>query len=441
MNSLTNDKMHIVVQLPSGQGIEQGGWRWPNEDSTAFINDEVFIKAAQIAEKGKLDGLFLTDIPGISVDVSNQPPQSSLDPIVILTLMAKATQNLGLISTVSTSHNEPFTIARSLRSLDIISKGRIGWNVVTTGTPDAVLNFFEHLPSSEWKHERSIEVWEAVLQLWGSWQKDALILNKEKGIFADTSKINPIHYKGKYVATKGPINLPPSPQGMPVVFTAGGGHYGFDFAVTKADAMYNNPPTLEYAMQFWKQVSTSLRSVGRHPDEFTVFNGIGVSIASSEKEALERRAKLDQMGDFPARLQYLSYMLGVQLQGLDIDTKIPDEFMKIARPSFTDYRSKYAYDLAKKGFTIREVIAHGPINYHPIFLGTPESIADKFQHWFQSGVGKGFSVVPDSGLSSLTDFVEQVVPILQKRGLLREEYEGNTLREHLGIPYQNGIIK
>lgn len=425
--------------MPSGQGIEQGGWRWPDEDKGAFINDDIFVKAAQVAEKGKLDGIFLTDIPGVTVDMSNQPPQSSLESTVLLALMAKATEHIGLITTVSTSHNEPYTIARTLRSLDLISNGRIGWNVVTTGFPNAVLNFFEEMPSPEWKHARSREVWEAVLQLWGSWPEGALILDKEKGIFADTDKIQPINYKGKYVTTRGPINLPPSPQGMPVVFTAGGGSQGFDFAVTKANAMYNNPPTLEYAIHFWNEISSQLKRIGRKPEEFTVFNGIGVSVASSEQEALNRRAKLDDLGDLPARFHYLSHMLGIPLQGMSLDAKIPAEIMKVARPNFHDYRSKYAYELAMKGYTIREVLAHGPINYHPIFLGTPEAIADRFQQWFESGVGKGFSVVPDSGLSSLTDFVEQVVPILQKRGLMRAEYEETTLRGHLGLAYQNGL--
>ncbi len=433
------DQMHIIVQLAAGQGIEQGGWRWPKEDKSAFINEDIFIKGAQLAEKGKLDGFFLTDIPGLSIDVSEQPPQSSFDPIVLMSLMAKSTEKVGLISTMSTSVNEPYNIARALRSIDLISKGRMGWNVVTTGTPKALLNFFSGLPSSDWKHGRSLEVWEAVLKLWGSWPEGALKMDVGSGHFADADKILPIDFKGKYITTRGPINLPPSPQGMPVVFTAGGGQHGFDFAATKADAMYNNPPTLDFAIRFWKEMSSQIRQAGRSSDNFTIFNGIGVSIASSEHEAIKRRAKLDELGDPESRFQYLGHMLGIPLDGLSLDSHIPDDLLKIARPNFADQRSGLAYDLAIKRITIREILAHGPINYHPIFLGTPESIADKFQQWFEAGVGKGFSVVPDSGLSSLTDFVEQVVPILQKRGLLRNEYSGMTLRDHLGLPYQNGM--
>jgi FMN-dependent oxidoreductase (nitrilotriacetate monooxygenase family) len=431
--------MHLVVQLPSGQGIEPGGWRWPTTDKAAFLDEDVYIKAAQLAEQAKLDGLFIADSPGITMDISHQPPHHGLDPLVLMALMAKATERLGLIPTLSTSLNEPYTIARMLRSLDLVSKGRMGWNVVTTNSPEAQLNYFPGILDHAHKHARSLEVWEAVLRLWGSWPEGALKLDVESGVFADTSLIQPINFKGEYVTTRGPINLPPSPQGQPPVFTAGGGQYGFEFATTRANAMYSNPPTLAYAQSFWKQLAAGIRQAGRNPDEFTIFNGIGVSIASSEQEALKRRAALDELGDPTSRRQYLGHLLGLPVLELNQDAPIPAALLQRARPSRQDQRAQYAYELALKGFTIREVLAHGPINYHPIFLGTPEQIADKFQHWFEAGVGKGFSVVPDSGLESLTDFVEQVVPILQRRGLLRTEYSGTTLREHLDLPYQNGL--
>ena len=439
MTTTKQNHMHIVVQLPSGQGIEPGGWRWPTQDKAAWLDEDGYIKAAQLAEQAKLDGLFIADTPGITMDISHQPPHHGLDPIVLMALMAKATERLGLIPTLSTSLNEPYTIARMLRSLDLVSKGRMGWNVVTTNSQEAQLNFLPGILDHAHKHARSLEVWEAVLRLWGSWPEGALKLDVAAGLFADTSRIQPINYRGEYVTTRGPINLPPSPQGQPPVFTAGGGEYGFEFAATRADAMYSNPPTLDYARHFWQQLAAGIRQAGRSPDEFTVFNGIGVSIAASEQEALKRRAALDELGDPISRRQYLGHMLGIPVMELNQDAPIPAALLQRARPNPRDQRSKYAYYLAMNGFTIREVLAHGPINYHPIFLGTPEQIADKFQQWFEAGVGKGFSVVPDSGLESLTDFVEQVVPILQKRGLLRTEYAGTTLREHLGLPYQNGI--
>ena len=439
--SATQQQMHIVVQLPSGQGIEPGGWRWPTTDKAAWLDEDAYSKAAQLAESAKLDGLFIADTPGLTMDISRQPPHHGLDPVVLMALLAKATERLGLIPTLSSSLNEPYTIARVLRSLDLVSKGRMGWNVVTTNSQEAQLNYFPGILDHAHKHARSLEVWEAVLRLWGSWPAGALPMDVASGEFADTSLIQPINFKGQYVTTRGPINLPPSPQGQPPVFTAGGGQYGYDFAATKADAMYSNPPTLAYGKSFWRELAGSLRQAGRNPDHFTIFNGIGVSIAASEREALQRRAALDELGDPTSRRQYLGHMLGIPVAELPLDAPIPAALLQRARPNARDQRSQYAYDLAMKGFTIREVLAHGPINYHPIFLGTPEQIADKFQLWFEAGVGKGFSVVPDSGLESLTDFVEQVVPILQKRGLLRTDYTGTTLREHLGLPYQNGFLE
>lgn len=164
----------------------------------------------------------------------------------------------------------------------------------------------------------------------------------ESGIFADTSMIQPINFKGKYVTTRGPINMPPSPQGQPLIFTAGGGQHGYEFAATKADAMYSNPPTLEFAKSFWNQLSNSIKQAERNPDEFTVFNGIDVSIASSEREALQRRAALDELGDPASRRRYLSHMLSIPIDHLDQDKSIPEELLKQARPNYRDQRSQYA---------------------------------------------------------------------------------------------------
>jgi alkanesulfonate monooxygenase SsuD/methylene tetrahydromethanopterin reductase-like flavin-dependent oxidoreductase (luciferase family) len=195
MGTDKNKLMHIIAQLASGQGIEQGGWRWPGEDKAAFINEDVFIKGAQLAEKGKLDGFFLTDGPGITIDITKTPPQASLDPIVLMALMAKATEQVGLITTMYTSLSEPYSIARAMRSLDLVSKGRMGWNLVTTGSRQVLLNYFGGILDHEQKHARSLEVWEAVLKLWGSWPEGALKLDVASGLFADDTLIRPINYR------------------------------------------------------------------------------------------------------------------------------------------------------------------------------------------------------------------------------------------------------
>nr|GEX01774.1 zinc-type alcohol dehydrogenase-like protein [Tanacetum cinerariifolium] len=374
--------MRLMVHLSGGQGMEPGGWRWPGEDKAAFINEDVFIKGAQLAEQAKLDAYFITDFPGVTTDLSNTAPSSSLDPVVLMALMAQATDRIGLMTTLSTTINEPYTIARTLRSLDLISKGRLGWNMVKTGDPRALLNYFAGTPNRDQKQARSLEVWEAVLRLWGSWPAGALKLDVEAGLFADASRIQPINFQGQYVTTRGPLNLPPSPQGQPVVITAGGGEYGFEFAATRADGMLNNAPTLAYAVAFWKELAAQLQQAGRNPDQFTIFNGIGVSIASTEREALQRRVRLDELSRSGSRQQYLGQLLGIPVGNLNPDAPIPASLLQQARPSRQDHRSQYAYELALKGFTIREVLAHGPINYSPIFLGTPEQVADQFQQWW-----------------------------------------------------------
>jgi FMN-dependent oxidoreductase (nitrilotriacetate monooxygenase family) len=435
----SDEQMHLTVQLSSGYGVEPGGWRWPGENPSAFIDIETFVKAAQVAERGMVDAFFMVDVPGIANDISHAQPQTSLDPIVVLTSMARATERLGLVATMSTSFNEPYNIARQFRSLDLVSRGRVGWNVVTTGAPAALLNYFPRLPASEHKHARSREVWEAVIKLWGSWPEDALILDVEQGRFADTDKIKPINFRGEFVSSKGPLTLPPSAQGMPVVFTAGGGQEGLQFAAANADATYNNPYDIQSAQRYWNALKNAMRRHGRNPRDVTVFSGIITSIASTEREALERRVALDELGEPASRVAYLGHMLGISVDGLDRDKPIPQELMDHARPSPTDPRSPRTYALAKQGLTIRNILAHGPINYHPVVLGTPEQVADFLETWFRADIGRGFNITPDSGLTALTDFVDQVIPILQRRGLFRKTYDDRTLRGHFGLPYRNGF--
>ncbi|MFC5458935.1 NtaA/DmoA family FMN-dependent monooxygenase [Massilia niabensis] len=436
---MTNsEQMHLTVQLSSGYGVEPGGWRWPGENPSAFVDIETFVKAAQVAERGMVDAFFMVDIPGTANDIARSQPQTSLDPIVVLTSMAMATERLGLVATMSTTFNEPYNIARQFRSLDLVSKGRVGWNVVTTGASAALLNYLPGLPSSEHKHARSREVHEAVVKLWGSWPQDALLLDVEGGRFADTGKIKSIDYRGEFVTTKGPLNLPPSPQGMPVVFTAGGAQDGFQLAAASADATYNNPYDIQSAQRYWSTLKNAMARHGRKPEDITVFSGIITSVASTEREALDRRAALDDLADPDSRVAYLGYMLGIHLDGLDRGKAIPQDLMARARPTPADPRSRRAYELAKRGLTIRDILAHGPINYHPVALGTPEQVADLLEAWFRADIGRGFNITPDSGLTALTDFVDQVIPILQRRGLFRKAYDEPTLRGRLGLPYRNG---
>ena len=223
-----------------------------------------------------------------------------------------------------------------------------------------------------------------------------------------------------------------------MVFQAGGGANGLELAGLYANGVYNGPFDIASGAAHWRAVRQAAQTYGRNPDHMTIFNGIITSVASTEREALQRRRELDELGDLESRVAYLGTQIGVPLDMEDLDKPVPEDRLRGARAHPGDPRAPLALRLAKEGRTVRDVIAHGPINYHPVAVGSPEQVADMLQQWFEAGMGNGFNITPDA-IDGVEDFVDHVVPILQRRGLFRTEYGGTTLREHLGIPYQNGL--
>lgn len=430
--------MHLTVQLIAGYGIESSAWRWPGTELDAIVNADVFVNAAKIAERGKFDALFLADTPVLTSQLPHEAPQMALEPMVTLTAVARETERIGLVATSSTTLNHPYTVARQFRALDLVSQGRAGWNAVTTSHPGALLNYGTDVPSREERYARAHEFIAAVMALWGSWPEDALLLDREAGHFADSSRIQPVDLQGRYLTTRGPINLPPSPQGQPVVFQAGGGMNGLHLAGRFANAVYNNPFDIPSATQHAQAVAQAASAYGRAPEHMSVFNGIITSVASTRREALERREQLDELGDVNSRVSYLGRQIGVDLSIADLDEPIHPDLLARARANPADPRSPLALRLAREGHTVRRILAHGPIAYHPVAVGTPDEVADLLQRWHEAGVGGGFNITPDA-TDGLENFVDEVVPILQERGLFRREYSGTTLRGHLGIPYRNGL--
>ncbi len=430
--------MKLNAQLTGGLGIESSAWRYNNKTPDAFINISNYIEAVQILEKGKFDAFFIADTPALTQDISHNSPLVGLDPLTVIPILAQFTKHIGLVATLSSTYNSAYNVARRLRSMDLISNGRVGWNVVTTSHPAAHLNFGGKQFNRQEKYERAYEMVDAVQQLWASWDKEALILDQERNLFADMSKINPINYKGKHIQTNGPINLPPSEQGQPVIFSAGGGDEGLEIALRYGNSIYTNPPTLEYAVAYWQYVKQKLAAHQRSVEDFIVFNGVIISLGGTEEEALQRRREIDALGPYQDRMNYLGYLLSIDISHLELDDPIPSELQKIMRPHPQDLRAIKAYEHAKKGLTIRDILAYGPINYHPVLVGTPEQVADTLEEWFKADVGGGFSIMPDTGVDALRDFVNEVIPILQQRNLFRTEYEGNTFRDNLGLKYFNG---
>lgn len=436
---MTAPKMHLTMQIVAGTGIEAGAWRWRGAPADGFINIDATVHAARAAERGKFDAVFFADTPGVVNDVAVGPPSfAPLEPIVVLTAIARETERIGLVATSSTTFNHAYTVARQFRALDLISNGRAGWNTVTTGRAIAALNYGAELTSRTERYAHAQEFIASVMALWGSWPEGALLLDKETGIFADADRIQPIMVSGQRMFSRGPLDLPPSPQGQPVIFQAGGGNNGLTLAGMFANAVYSNAFDISAAVSYWRDVRRAAKAFGRDPDHMTAFTGIVTSVASTEAEALKRRSEIDALGDLEGRVNYFQTQIGIPLEMKDIDKPIPVELLRMARPHPGDPRSPNALRLAREGWTVREIIAHGVINYHPVAVGTPEKIADMLQHWFEAGIGNGFNITPDA-TDGADDFVDHVVPILQERGLFRTEYEGTTLREHLGIPYQNGL--
>jgi len=435
----SNAKMQLAMQLGSGYGLDAGAWRMPGADPTAYTNMDVYVELAKIAERGKIQMLFMADTPALTVDLSNQPPQSSMDPMLALTVIARETERIGLVATLSTTFNEPYNIARQLKTLDVLSNGRAGWNAVTTSNQAAAANYGSTVAGRAERYERAHEFIQLVQALWGSWGEDALLLDAKNGQYADMDKIRPINLGGKYLSSQGPLPVPPSVQGQPVIFQAGGGREGLELAGRYASGVYANPFDIPSAMTHRAMVRQSVTGFGRNPDEIKLLPGIIPSIASTEREALERRKQLDQYTDLPGKVGYLGHMIGVPLSINDIDLPVSEDLLKRAAANSGDPRSVYALELAQRGMTVRDVLAHGVINYHPVIVGTPEQVADFMENWFVAGACDGFAIQPDVSFDGVSDFVNQVIPILQKRGLFHEDYEGTTLREHMGVSYQYGV--
>lgn len=432
-------QMRLNAQLTGGLGIESAAWRYPGQDPKAFMKVDSYIKAVKILERGKFDAFFIADTPALTQDISQNAPLGGLDPITILSILSQVTNHIGLVATLSSTYNEAYSIARQLRSLDLLSGGRIGWNVVTTSHPAAHANYGGQQLTRAQKYDRAYEMVDAVQHLWSSWAEDALILDTANNRFADIGKIMPIDYQGQHVQTYGPINLPPSPQGQPVIFSAGGGDDGLEIALRYGNAIYTNPPTRQYAIAYWKYVKQRLKAHHRNSDEFVAFNGLIISLGGTEEEALQKRRELDQMGPQADRIRYLGFMLSIDLSELNIDAPIPKDYRAAMHPNMQDLRAQNAYEMAKRGMTIRDILAHGPINYHPVLVGTPEQVADAMEEWFHADVGDGFSILPDTGVDALDDFVEHVIPILQRKKLFRAEYQGSTFRHNLGLDYFNEV--
>ncbi|MBF4567209.1 NtaA/DmoA family FMN-dependent monooxygenase [Plantibacter sp. VKM Ac-2880] len=435
---MSSHNMLLGMQFGNGYGAQVTSWRAPNVNPRNYTDFDAMVRYAQAAERGKIQFLFLPDTPALSSDLTREAPQMTLDPLLTLAAVARATERIGLVSTGSTTFTEPYNLARQFKALDVMSHGRVGWNPATTSDPNAAANFGQQIAERPERYGRAHEVIQIVQALWGSWEEDAWIANPSSGHFADPAKVRPVNLQGQYVASRGPLPIPPSEQGQPVLFSAGGGDYGLTIAGRYASGVIGSTFSIDDARAQREAARRAASDAGRNPDEIKFFAGIMPAIAPTVREAVDRRLALG-VDTFPQRVPYLGQMLGLRLDPRRIDDPLTDDELDVARANPYDPRAPRALEIARQGWTIREILAHGVIDYHPTPVGPASVTADHMQEWFEAGAVDGFWVSIDTYEDGIDTFVDQVVPILQQRGLFHDDYDGSTLRDHLGAPPQYGL--
>lgn len=417
-------------------GFHSGAWRLPGSRPAEAVDAQWVIDLAKQAEKGLFDSVFLADGPVIS---SNPWLYTAVpfEPLTLLSAVAMATSNIGLIATASTTYSEPYNIARQFAALDHISHGRAGWNIVTTQSLVASQNFGGLQLSHADRYERAAEYLAVVRKLWDSWEDDALVGDKESGLNVDPAKVHEINHVGKYFRIRGPLNIPRPPQGHPVLVQAGSSPQGMEFGAGIADAIFTAQHTLEGGQAFYRAVKDLGGRHGRCPDEIKVFPGLAPLLGSTEAEAQELAAELEALALPEHSLARLSAVLEVDLSQYPYDGPVPVADMPPAdQLQGAKSRAALIADMCvNKNMTIRDLVRwHISGDMHRTFVGTPEQLADDIETWVRAGAADGFNLMPSVNESGLALFVEHVLPELQRRGLYRREYESATLRGNLGLP-------
>lgn len=436
---MTNKKIFLGMAIADGYGPLPAAWRAPHVDPGNYAKIEATIRHAQAAERGKFAFLFTPDFPAVRSTIERATLSNTMEPMMTLTAIATQTERIGLAATGSTTFQEPFNLARQFKTLDVMSHGRAAWNAVTTSDPAVAANYGRPVAERTERYQRAHEAVEIVQALWRSWGKDAWLKDQNSGTFIDPSKLQPINMQGSHVASRGPLAVPPSEQGQPVIFTSGGpSPHLLALAGRFASVFISEVWTIEEARHQREAVRNAASEAGRDPDEIKYVAGIMTTIAPTVREALDRRLTLSEEV-IPHRVPLLGQMLGLHLDPSQVDEPLSSDQLARAHASPIDPRSERALEVAEEGWTIRDILGHGVIDFHPTTIGPGSVAADHLQAWFEAGAADGFWLSPDIYDDGIDAFVNEVVPILQDRGIYPKEYEGTTLRDHLGIPEQYGV--
>ena len=417
--------------------IHTGAWRYPGAYTDANFNFEHIVRFAQKLEQGKFDAFFMAD----HLALLNMPKEAlqrsatvtSFEPMTLLSALAAVTKNIGLIATGSTTYDAPYHVARRFASLDHISGGRAAWNVVTTSNPDASLNFgFDEQMEHDERYRRAREFYDVVTGLWDSFDDDAFIRDTDSGIYTDLEKLHTLNHHGEYFEVRGPLNIGRPIQGWPVIVQAGASEAGRQLAAETAEAIFASVRTLKDGQAFYSDIKSRMVKVGRNPDHMKVLPGCLVVVGDTDEDARQKRLLLDSKVHYESAIASLSIALGVDASKFDPDGPLPSD---IPQTNTSHSGRERAINLAREeNLSVRQLAGRFGGYSGLAMVGTAQTIADQMEEWLLERGCDGFNIMFPYLPMGLDDFVDQVVPELQHRGIFRKEYEGQTLRENLGLP-------
>lgn len=431
-------KIRLGAFLPGG-GQHIAAWRHPDSPADGATSFDFHLKLAQEAERGLFDAYFLAD--GLAIAFGGgieggNAKVAGFEPVTLFSALAPLTKHLGFIATASTTYEEPYNLARKFASLDLISNGRAGWNVVTTATEAAAHNFnLDQQHPHALRYARAAEHVDVVKKLWDSFEDDVFLRDKASGRFFDPDKVHHTDHKGAYFKVRGPLNVSRSPQGHPVVVQAGQSEDGRGLAAATAEVIFTAHQKLDTAQEFYRDIKARARGLGRNPDHVLIMPGVSPFVGRTEAEARERHDRLTSLILEEDGIALIKGLTGgtLDLTGVDLDGPLPP----VGPTEGMKSRQALIRAIAdENGFTIRQLYQHvASARGHYTIVGTPAQIVDVLEDWFHNEGADGFNILPPWLPTGLTDFVDLVIPELQRRGLFRTEYEGHTLRENLGLPF------